>query len=791
MRDLLTFAAVLPLSLAAAVLHNVADDAPLHKPQPDALLKRAECTGPIASKPSKYWLDEQDHTGDARGIAPFSGNSDTYPVFRNVLDYGVANDGTGDQSGSLQDAINTDGNGGSRYKNGLTTRPAELYLPGGTYQISKVWDLRVGTVIVGDPNDPPVIKASADFDGNAVVNGFDTGVGAPETSFMTLIKNIVIDTTAIDSTKAVRALNWGVAQGAGMSNIKIVMPEDSTGHTGIVLDAGSTITVADVNIHGGAIGIQNSNQQVNFKNIYFNRSSTAYAATGGWTSLLQGVTFDTCGRGVDLTKAGNAGSLVLLDSKSTNSGPVIKFADSSNSNGDRNNQIVIENLEHDTTNPIAIKADDTVALEAADTIDTWVWGNADPGGYQTGTQYKTIRPDALLKDGKYFTKEAPTYGEFASDQIVNVKSVADHPVKGDGKTDDAASLNAILLDNAANCKITYFPYGVYIVKDTIYIPPGSRIIGEAWAVVTGAGDKFKDASKPAPVIKVGNDGETGIVELQDMRFTVSEVLPGAIILEVNIAGDAPGDVGFWNIIVLIGGTADTSIHDSCTDQDTSSCKAAFLAVHITASSSAYFQNLWAWTADHNVDDGPNQIIATGRGVLVEATKGTWLVGSGSEHHWLYNYNFGEAQNVFAGLLQTETPYNQGYDATLTLPDPWAAEAKYHDPDYTWCDADDQKCRTALAVNVDGGKDIFLYNSASWAFFHGPWDGSYDKTKCEGTCQTNMNRVANDPDNLAWYAINIKSADVLVLDGKGNPSKDNTPGSWGGNLVAYRPFAREA
>jgi hypothetical protein len=55
----------------------------------------------------------------------------------------------------------------------------------------------------------------------------------------------------------------------------------------------------------------------------------------------------------------------------------------------------------------------------------------------------------------------------------------------------------------------------------------------------------------------------------------------------------------------------------------------------------------------------------------------------------------------------------------------------------------------------------------------------------------MNRVANDPDNLAWYVINIKSAAVLVLDGKGNPSKDNNSGSWGGNLVAYRPFAWEA
>ncbi|OBT90432.1 hypothetical protein VE02_00765 [Pseudogymnoascus sp. 03VT05] len=790
MRSLLTFASVPPLSLVAAVLRDVSDDARLQKPRADALLERAACTGPTASKPSKYWLEERDHTGAARGIAPFTDISDQYPVFRNVLDFKVANDGTGDQSGNLQDAINSDGNGGSRYQNGLTTKPAEIYIPGGTYQISKVWDLRVGTIIVGDPNDPPVIKASADFVGDAVVNGFDFGVGAPETSFMTLIKNIVIDTTAIDKDKAVMALNWGVAQGAGMPNIKIVMPEDSKGHTGIVLKGGSTIAVTDVNIHGGAVGIQNSNQQVNFKNIYFNRSSTAYAATGGWTSLLQGVTFDTCGRGVDLTKEGNAGSLVLLDSKSINSGPVIKFADSSNTNGDRNNQIVIENLEHDTTNPIAVKADDTVALDAADTIDTWVWGNADPGNYVTGTQYKTVRPDALLKDGKYFTKEAPTYGEFASDQIVNVKSVANHSVKGDGKTDDAASLNAILLDNAANCKITYFPYGVYIVKDTLYIPPGSHIIGEAWAVVSGAGDKFKDDFKPTHVIKVGNDGETGVAEIQDMRFTVSEVLPGAIILEVNMAGTSPGDVGFWNTIVTIGGTADTAIHESCTDQDTHSCKAAFLAVHLTKNSSSYFQNLWAWTADHNVDGGPNQIIATGRGVLVEATKGTWLVSSGSEHHWLYNYNFGQAENVFAGLLQTETPYNQGYEATLTLPDPWTAEAAYHDPDYTWCAADDQKCRTALAINVDGGKDIFLYNSASWAFFHGPWDGSYSKTACDGTCQTNMNRVANDPDNLAWYAINIKSADTLVLDGKGNPSKDNNPGSWGGNLVAYRVFTNE-
>lgn len=58
-------------------------------------------------------------------------------------------------------------------------------------------------------------------------------------------------------------------------------------------------------------------------------------------------------------------------------------------------------------------------------------------------------------------------------------------VKGDGVTDDSFALNAILAENAAKGKISYFPYGVYIVKNTLYVPPGSRIVGEAWAVISG------------------------------------------------------------------------------------------------------------------------------------------------------------------------------------------------------------------------------------------------------------------------------------------------------------------
>lgn len=58
-------------------------------------------------------------------------------------------------------------------------------------------------------------------------------------------------------------------------------------------------------------------------------------------------------------------------------------------------------------------------------------------------------------------------------------------MKGDGVTDDLASLNAILADNAARGRVSYFPYGVYIVKSTLHIPPGSRIVGEAWPVISG------------------------------------------------------------------------------------------------------------------------------------------------------------------------------------------------------------------------------------------------------------------------------------------------------------------
>lgn len=213
------------------------------------------CAGPANKSPEVYWLDDQDHNRDGAGYAPYVKGSRRYPVYRNVMDYSVVNDGSGDQTTKLQHAIDDDNNGGTRKGQGVTRYPAEVYLPGGTYTLGSTLSLTVGTIIVGNPSNPPIIKASPNFRGQYLIMGFDEHAGQPETSFMTLMKNVILDTSAVDPHKSITALQWGVAQGSGLTNVEIRMPVGATGHTGIDIVAGSTIAVADVvsAVNGNAI----------------------------------------------------------------------------------------------------------------------------------------------------------------------------------------------------------------------------------------------------------------------------------------------------------------------------------------------------------------------------------------------------------------------------------------------------------------------------------------------------------------------------------------------------------
>jgi len=438
----------------------------------------------------------------------------------------------------------------------------------------------------------------------------------------------------------------------------------------------------------------------------------------------------------------------------------------------------LENVQNSGTTVVA----DGKTLLIGSVADTWYMGNEYvPGGPSTGrhtsgTSGKTARTAALLdSSGKYFTMVPPTYKELALDQFINIKSVSTLPVHGDGMTDDTANINTILRQNAGS-KIIYFPAGTYLVSNTIFVPAGSRIVGEVWSAISAVGGNFNNPTSPTVMVKVGNPGDKGVAQFSDMLFTVADILPGCQLLEVNIAGNSPGDVGFWNTHFRVGGASGSKVQTNC-GGSADRCKAAFGLIHLTASSSAYIEDMWGWTADHNLDGGPGQTVSTGRGCLIEATGGTWLVGTAFEHNTLYQYNLNNARNVYAGMQQCETPYWQG-PKNILAPAPWTPMSEYGDPTFSNCSSGDGQCRMAWFETISGCSNIFLYSGGFWTFFN-----NNDGSMCRSPCQTNAMDILGS--TKVWvYGLNTRSNYNMVGNSGGLmvTQKDN-PGGWGGVVAA--------
>jgi glucan 1,3-beta-glucosidase len=120
----------------------------------------------------------------------------------------------------------------------------------------------------------------------------------------------------------------------------------------------------------------------------------------------------------------------------------------------------------------------------------------------------------------------PTYSQYSANQFVNIKEVNGLPVMGDGVTDDTSNINSIL-QQFAGCRIIYFPAGTYIVTNTIFVPAGSIIVGDAYAsAISAVGSQFWNPDAPVTMFQVGNLGDVGVAQISDMVFTVADVLQG-------------------------------------------------------------------------------------------------------------------------------------------------------------------------------------------------------------------------------------------------------------------------
>lgn len=323
------------------------------------------------------------------------------------------------------------------------------------------------------------------------------------------------------------------------------------------------------------------------------------------------------------------------------------------------------------------------------------------------------------------------------------------------------------------------------------MPAGTRIFGTAFAsTISATGPNFLDPTNPRPMVQLGTPGETGIAEISDMLLTVADILPGCTLLEINLSPPTPGGVALFNTHLRVGGARGSLTQTNCPSLPdpalaAARCRAAWALLHLTASSSAYVENMWGWAADHDLDGNATQTVALGRGALVESTQGTWLVGTGMEHAALYQYNFWGARGVYAAMQQSESPYWQGpteSGAAAAAPEPWGVGAVESDPGFETCADGDAYCRMAWFERVGGGAgEVFLYGGCVWVFFNGGVNG-----ECEGeNCQLNGIEIG-DAEGVWLFGTNAKAVERMVVGGGGDEvaTRADNGGGWGGVIAAY-------
>ena len=731
---------------------------------------------PSPRQASGWWLSSIQR----QGAAAFNEDA-TYKVFRNVRDYGAKGDGVADDTAAINQAI-SDGNRCGEGCSSQTTTPALVYFPPGTYVVSTPIIPFYYTQMVGDAVSPPTLKASAGFQGIAVIDAdpYDsTGKNwwTNQNNFFRQVRNFVIDLTAMPAEVGA-GIHWQVAQATSLQNIVFNMRTDGgdgNQQQGIFMDNGSGGFMVDLTFNGGRYGAFFGNQQFTTRNLTFNNCKTAIFMNWNWAWTFQDVTINNCGVGIDMSNGGAAsqtvGSVLVLDSSFVNTPIGIKTAydpASPNTNG----TLVLDNVDMTGTSQAVLNnATGAVVLAGGQKVAFFAQGRTYGGA--SGTAGRSVqapeqgptKPAALLDaaTGKVVTRSKPQYEEVPVGSFVSVKA---HGAKGDGKTDDTAAIQAVF-DAATPDQVVYFDHGAYLVTKTVKVPKNIRITGEIWPVILAGGDSaFKDQANPQPVFQVGQPGDKGAVEMSDLIFGTAGPQPGAILMEWNVAGTTAGAAGLWDVHTRIGGYAGTQLelaqcakNPNVTNAVNPACFGAFLMLHIAPTGSAYLENTWYWVADHSLEpsghDGQIDVF-NGRGVLVEGPGPVWGWATASEHSVLYNYQLHNASNVFLALIQTETPYFQGNpDATK----PFSVNTAYADPDFAAaCAADPSPgCKRAWGLRVLGSRDVFVYGAGLYSFFD-----NYDQT-CLATesCQSHIVSLEETSRDVYLYGLSTKASTSMV------------------------------
>lgn len=751
----------------------------------------------LAATVNAYWLEDISH----QGVAPFGG--DGYTVFRNVKDFGAKGDGVTDDTAAITKAMNTPDNRCLQGCASTTTKPAVVYFPSGTYLISSSIVPPYFTQIIGDPNNRPVLKATANFQGFGLIDGnpyYTENLNWVSTNvFYRQIRNLVIDTTGIAPATAATGIHWPTSQATSLINVEFNMPTDpSVVHVGLFIESGSGGFMSDLTFNGGATGASMGNQQYTMRNLVFNNCQTAIIQLWNWGWTYIGLQINNCQKGIDITAGGSdaiaTGSITVIDSSFKDTPVGIVSVWQSGSKPDTAGSIILENLSLSNV-PVAVQGPSgTVLAGGTTTIAGWGQGHQytpdGPKSFQ-GTITPNTRPSSLTGSNGYYSRSKPQYENLATGDIVSARSSG---AKGDASTDDTAALQSAINSAASGGKVLFLDHGIYKVTGTLSIPAGSKIVGEGYPIIVASGSTFGDMNNPKPLLQVGaKSGDAGQVEFSDFVVGTQGAAPGAILIEWNLASPAGSPSGMWDVHARVGGFQGSNFQVAqCPKQPGSStvdsnCIGAYMLMHVTPqASNLYMENTWLWTADHDIEDASNTQITvySGRGLLIESTVGNfWLVGTAVEHNNLYNYQFVNTKNIFASMLQTETPY---YQPTPDATTPFPVVAALNDPDFkASCNGVSGNCANAWGLRVVDSTDIFIYGAGHYSFFNN-YSTTCSTVDAGENCQSRIVSIEGSTSNVNVYALNtIGSLSMIDKDGTSLAKWQDNVNVFPANIMLFR------
>jgi len=741
-------------------------------------------TGTPSPNCAPYWLENIKH----QGLASFNPNPKNYTVFRNVKDYGAKGNGVDDDTAAIQRAISEGGRCTPGYCESSTNTPAIVYFPGGTYVISSSIISWYYTQIIGNPNCMPVIQATANFSttgGLGLIDGSPyqgagprvgkTAYGATNT-FFRQIRNIVIDMTKIPASVAATGLHWPTAQTTSLQNVVFNMNAgNGTQHQGLFIEEGSGGFMTDLVFNGGNYGFNVGNQQFTTRNLTFNNVNTAINQLWDWGWTYKSVKINNCRVGLNVSAGGpaavNVGSITLFDSEITNTPIGITTSRTDSSEPAAAGALYLENVKLNNVGVAVLGPNGPYLAGSAgpSTIDAWADGHRYlPNGpvEARGAIASTKRPAPLLDaQGKFYERSKPQYGSVPLSQFLSARDLG---VVGDGKTDDTKALNAAILRAKSEGKILFIDGGFVLVTGTIYIPPGSKIVGESLAtIILSAGEYFNDINAPKAVIQVAQPGEQGSVEISDLFVSTKGQQKGAVLIEYNLGTYTGEPSGLWDVHTRIGGFAGSDLQTAecektpdikiTADNLVQKCIAAYMSMHVTKfASGLYMENNWLWTADHDLDDARNNntqiTIYAGRGLNIESINGRiWLYGTAVEHHVKYEYQFVDTHTVFMGQIQTETAYYQpNPDATIPFPENPALSDPVFTPSPTSNAASGWGLRIVRSNNIHG------YGVGLYSFFDN-YSTACSAVGAGAVCQT---RILSLEGQQRTYAVNLYNLNTV-------------------------------